>query len=176
MAPWSAAPRTSSARSAQARASPEIPRRSWTSVAEKPVPLYVPYVGSGEAAAVARVLASRWLTQGPEVAAFEKEFAAYVGAPEACAGSNCTTPLFAALHVAGVRPGDEVITVSYSFVATANSIRHLGAVPVFVDIDPETFNMDPSKIEAAITPKTRAILCVDQIGMPCDLKAITEIG
>ena len=76
----------------------------------------------------------------------------------------------------GVRAGDEVITVSHSFIATANSIRYCGAVPVFVDIEPSTFNMDPALIEAAISPRTRAILCVHQMGMPCDLAAILEVA
>src|SRR5205814_1077511 len=81
-----------------------------------------------------------------------------------------------ALHVAGVRPGDEVVTVSSSFIATANVIRQCGAVPVFVDIDPATFNLDPDGLAAAITPRTRAILCVHQIGLPCDLARILPIA
>ena len=91
------------------------------------------------------------MTQGPEVAAFEREFAAFVGAPHACAVSNCTTALHLALRAVGVGAGDEVITVSHSFIATANAIRYCGAVPVFVDIQPDTFNIDPALIEAAIT-------------------------
>jgi dTDP-4-amino-4,6-dideoxygalactose transaminase len=129
-----------------------------------------------EAEAVKRVILSGWVTQGPEVAAFEEEFAAFVGAAHACAVSSCTTALHLALLVVGVRPGDEVITVSHSFIATANSIRYCGATPVFVDIQPGTFNMDPALIEDAITERTRAILCVHQMGMPCDLKAILEIA
>jgi dTDP-4-amino-4,6-dideoxygalactose transaminase len=115
---------------------------------------------------------SAWVSQGPQVAAFESEFAAAVGAPFACAVSNCTVALHLALLAAGVRPGDEVITVSHSFIATANSIRYCGAIPVFVDIDPHTFNVDPDAVSAAITPKTRAVLAVHQMGMPCDLKAL----
>jgi len=129
-----------------------------------------------EAEAAKRVILSGWVTQGPEVAAFEEEFAAFVGAAHACAVSSCTTALHLALLVVGVRPGDEVITVSHSFIATANSIRYCGATPVFVDIQPETFNMDPALIEDVITERTRAILCVHQMGMPCDLKAILEIA
>ena len=102
--------------------------------------------------------------------------AAYVGSPHACAVSSGTTALHLALLAVGVRPGDEVITVSHSYIATANSIRYCGATPVFVDIDPATFNIDPQKIEPAISDRTRAILCVHQMGMPCDLKAIVEIG
>jgi dTDP-4-amino-4,6-dideoxygalactose transaminase len=129
-----------------------------------------------EVEAARRPILAGWVTQGPEVAAFEREFAAYVGAKYACAVSSCTTALHLALLAVGVQPGDEVITVSHSFIATANSIRYCGARPVFVDIQPETFNMDPALIEDAITERTRAILCVHQMGMPCDLKAILEIA
>src|SRR5262245_9569984 len=140
------------------------------------IPITAPLLDDREIAAVAAPLRSGWLTQGPEVAAFEREFAAYVGAPYACAVSNCTTALHLALLVLGVGPGDEVITVSHSFIATANAIRYCGATPVFVDIDPATFNIDAAAIERAITTRTRAILCVHQLGMPCDIRAIVAIG
>ena len=129
-----------------------------------------------EAEAARRVILSGWITQGPEVAAFEEEFAAAVGARYACAVANCTTALHLALLAAGVGPGDEVITVSHSFIATANSILYCGAVPVFVDVDPRHFNMDVQKIEAAIGSSTRAILCVHQMGMPCDLAGLATIA
>ena len=140
------------------------------------LPVARPLLGEQEARAVRRPLLSGWVTQGPEVAAFEREFAAYVGAPHACAVASCTVALHLALKAVGVGPGDEVITASHSFIATANSIRYCGAVPVFVDIQPATFNLDPALIERVITQRTRAILCVHQVGMPCDLEAILEIA
>ena len=140
------------------------------------VPMARPHLGQEEVSAAGRAILSGWVTQGPEVAAFEQEFAAYVGSPRACAVSSGTTALHLALLAVGVRPGDEVITVSHSYIATANSIRYCGATPVFVDIDPATFNIDPKKIEAAISERTRAVLCVHQMGMPCDLNAILDIA
>ena len=140
------------------------------------IPITAPLIGDQEIAAVAAPLRSGWLTQGPEVAAFEREFAEYVGAPHACAVSNCTTALHLALLALGVGPGDEVITVSHSFIATANAVRYCGATPVFVDIDPTTFNIAVAAIEPAITTRTRAILCVHQLGMPCDITAIVAIA
>ena len=140
------------------------------------IPIAKPFLDEREADAARRVILSGWITQGPEVAAFEREFADCVGAPHACAVSNCTTALHLALLAAGVGPGDEVITVSHSYIATANSIRYCQAIPVFVDISPDTFNIDPDLVEAAISPLTRAILCVHQMGMPCDLGRIARIA
>src|SRR5882724_9859309 len=139
------------------------------------IPITKPYLDEREADAARRVIFSGWITQGPEVAAFEREFAESVNASYACAVSSCTTALHLALLAAGVGTGHEVITVSHSFIATANSIRYCGATPVFVDVEPGTFNIDPDLIEAAISPLTRAILCVHQMGMPCDVNRIARI-
>src|SRR5512135_3331960 len=102
------------------------------------IPLTKPWTDEREVTAASRPILSGWVTQGPEVAAFEREFAECVGAQYACATSNCTTALHLALLAVGVRPGDEVITVSHSFIATANSIRYCGGIPVFVDIERQT--------------------------------------
>ncbi len=140
------------------------------------IPIIRSLMDEREVEAARRVILSGWTTQGPEVAAFEKEFAAFVGAPHACAVSSCTTALHLALLAIGVGAGDEVVTVSHSYIATANAIRYCGATPIFVDIEEGGFNIDASAIEAALTLRTRAILCVHQIGMPCDLEAIVAIA
>jgi perosamine synthetase len=140
------------------------------------IPIIKPWMDEREVKAVQRPILSGWVTQGPEVAAFEREFAVYVGAEYAAAVSNCTVALHLALLAVGVQPGNEVITVSHSYIASANSVRYCGAIPVFVDIETGTFNMNPALIEKLITERTRAILCVHQMGMPCDLRTITYIA
>jgi perosamine synthetase len=140
------------------------------------IPVARPSLGEEEAAAAREAILSGWVTQGPQVEAFEEEFTAFVGARHACAVSSCTTALHLALLAVGVRPGGEVVTVSHSFIATANAVRYCGARPVFVDIDPWTYNMDPALLEAAITPRTQAVMPVHQMGLPCEMEAILAVA
>jgi perosamine synthetase len=140
------------------------------------IPIAKPVLEEAEADAAREVVLSGWVTQGAQVAAFENEFGAYVNAPHACAVSSCTTALHLALLALGVGVGDEVITASHSFIATANSIRYCGATPIFVDIDPRTYNIDPQCVADAVTPRTRAILAIHQMGMPCDLPALLSVA
>jgi len=140
------------------------------------IPITRPSLGDEEVAAAAKVIRSGWLTQGEQVERFEAAVAAYVGARHAVAVSNCTSALHLALVAAGVGPGDEVICPSFSFIATANAIVHAGARPVFVDIEPRTYNIDPELVEAAITPRTKALMPVDQIGLAADIPAIRAIA
>jgi dTDP-4-amino-4,6-dideoxygalactose transaminase len=140
------------------------------------IPVARPTLGEEEAQAARRAILSGWVTQGPEVEAFEKEFAARVGASRAVAVSSGTAALHLVWLALEVGPGDEVITVSHSFIATANSVRFVGARPVFVDVAYGTGNIDPALIAPAITPRTRAILVVHQLGMPCDLGRILPLA
>jgi dTDP-4-amino-4,6-dideoxygalactose transaminase len=121
------------------------------------------------------VLAKTQFILGPNVAAFETEAAAYLGAQHAVAVASGTDALHLALAAAGIGAGDEVITSPFTFIATAEAIRYVGATPVFVDIDPQTFNIDPARIETAITPRTRAVLPVHLFGQPADMAAIGSI-
>src|SRR6478672_9639147 len=127
-------------------------------------------------AAVIALLESTQFVLGDEVAAFEREFAAYSGAAHGIAVNSGTSALHLALLAAGVGPGDEVITVPFTFVATVSAICYTGARPVFVDIDPVSFTMDVTQIEAAITPRTKAILPVHLYGQPADMDPILQIA
>src|SRR3984885_2378863 len=127
-------------------------------------------------AAVARVLESGQFVGGPEVTTLEQEFASYCGAQHGVAVNSGTSALHLALLAAGIQPGDEVITVPFTFYATVAAIGYVGATPVYVDIDKATFNIDPAKIEAAITSRTRAILLVHLYGQPADMDPILDIA
>lgn len=135
-----------------------------------------PLIGEEEKQAVLEVLSSGVLAQGPRVKAFETAFAEMCGVKHAIATTSGTTALHTALLAHGIGPGDEVITSPFTFIASANSILYVGAKPVFVDIDPSTFNINPALIEDAVTPKTRAIMPVHLFGLCCDMDAIMEIA
>ncbi|MGE5314219.1 MAG: DegT/DnrJ/EryC1/StrS family aminotransferase [Acidobacteriota bacterium] len=138
------------------------------------LPFALPDTGDEEIREVAQAIRSGWVTTGPKTKQFESEFAQRVGARHAVALNSCTAAMHLALEAAGVKKGDEVITSPYTFAATAEVIRYFDARPVFVDIDPLTFNMDPALIEAAMTPRTRAIIPVHIAGYPAELALIHE--
>lgn len=138
------------------------------------IPIAKPYLTTDEAQAAYDVILSGWVTQGPKVHEFEEKFAAYVDSPYAVAVSSCTTALHLSMIVAGIKPGDEVICPSMSFIATANAIVYTGAIPVFAEVN-RYFNIDPVHAENLITPKTKAILIVHQLGMPADIDAFKNI-
>ena len=135
-----------------------------------------PVIGEEEIEAVVDTLRSDWLTTGPKTRRFEQEFAKYVGASGALALNSCTAGLHTALAALGIGAGDEVITTPMTFAATANVIEHVGARPVFVDVEADTLNIDPAKIEQAITARTKAIIAVHYSGHPADLDAIEAVA
>ena len=143
--------------------------------AVRPVPLSRPYLDEREEELVLEVLRSGRLSLGPTIDRFEELFAARVGAPFAAAVSSGTAGLHLLAHLAGLRPGDEVITSPLSFVASANCFIYEGATPVFADVDPRTLNLDPAAVEDAITDATRAIVAVDMFGYPSDLDALRTL-
>ncbi len=140
------------------------------------IPVARPFIGAEEERAVVEVLRSGWITQGPRVARFEKEFSSYISCDHSVAVSSCTTALHLAMVACQIGPGDEVICPSLSFIATANSIAYVGATPIFCDIDPTTYNLDPLKLEELITPRTRAILVVHQIGLAAEMNSILDVA
>ena len=143
---------------------------------EKPIPFGSPSIGEAEIAEVVATLRSGWLTTGPRVARFEELFADYVGTRHAVAVASCTGALHISMLAAGVEPGDEVITSPTTFCATAHAIVHAGARPVFADVEPSTGNIDPDAIEAAIGPRTAAIVPVHLAGRPCRMDRIEAIA
>jgi perosamine synthetase len=145
-------------------------------VADEPIPLAKPVLGEAEERAVIEVLRSGQLSLGPKLVEFERLFAERLGVPHASAVSSGTAGLHLALRAAGVEAGDEVITSPFSFVASANAILYCGARPVFAEIDPVTLNLDPAAAEAAITPRTKAILPVHIFGYPAEMPAFERIA
>jgi dTDP-4-amino-4,6-dideoxygalactose transaminase len=135
-----------------------------------------PLIGEEEIAEVVDTLRSGWITTGPKTARFEQEFARYLGAPGALALNSCTAGLHTALQTIGIGEGDEVITSPLTFAATANVIEHVRARPVFVDVEPDTLQMDPACLESAVTSRTRAIIPVHFAGHPADLDAIGAVA
>jgi dTDP-4-amino-4,6-dideoxygalactose transaminase len=139
------------------------------------IPVMRPWLGEEEAAAAAEAVSSGWVAQGPRVVEFEVAFAAAIGAGYAVAVSSCTAALHLALVVAGIEPGDEVVVPSLSFIATANAVRYVGAVPKFADVDEATQNLTSATVEECLTGRTRAVILVDQAGVPADLDAMREL-
>lgn len=140
------------------------------------IPVIKPVLGEEEARAAAEAVRSGWVAQGPRVAEFERAFAGRMAAAHGVATSSCTTALHLALLLAGVEPGDDVVVPSLSFIATANVVRYCGATPVFADVDAATGNVTAKTVEAVRTPRTKALLAVDQAGIPCDLDELTALG
>jgi len=143
---------------------------------ERFLPFHQPFIGEEEIAEVTAALRSGWLTTGPRTKAFEKKFCQYIGSPHAVGVNSCTAALHLALEAAGVKEGDEVITTPITFAATANVIVHQKAIPVFVDVEPDTLNIKPGLIERKISARTRAIIPVHLAGHPCDMDEITALA
>jgi len=139
------------------------------------IPVMRPWLGNEEAEAAAEAVASGWVAQGPRVREFEDAFAAAIGTPHAVAVSSCTAALHLALIAAGIGPGDEVIVPSLSFIATANAVRYVGTQPVFADVDLATQNLSPQTVKPHLTGRTRAVILVDQAGVPADLDAMRAL-
>jgi dTDP-4-amino-4,6-dideoxygalactose transaminase len=142
----------------------------------KQIPFALPFIGEEEINAVVDTMRSGWLTMGKKTFEFEAAIAEYTGADYAIAVNSCTAALHLSLIAAGIKPGDEVITSPYTFAATGNVIVHTGAKPVFADIDPDTYNIDPLKVAYSITPHTKAIIPVHYGGQPCEMAALMEIA
>lgn len=135
-----------------------------------------PDLGPEEIAEVSDALLSGWITTGPRCRRFEEEFARFLGAGHAVAVNSCTAAMHLALEAVGLQPGDEVLLPTYTFTATAEVVAYLGARPVLVDVEPDTFNIDPSALEAALSPRTRVVMPVHVAGHPADLNAIYDVA
>jgi perosamine synthetase len=140
----------------------------------EPIQFARPYCFEEEAEAAAAVVRSGWVVGGPRLREFERRFAEYCGMAHGVGVSSWTTGAFLVLHAWGIGPGDEVIVPSLSFIASANVVAHCGATPVFADVDPRTWNIDPGEVARRVSPQTKAVIPVDQIGLPCDIDAIRE--
>src|SRR5476649_1966040 len=140
------------------------------------LPFSKPVIDEATIAAVGDVLRSGWITSGPKVQAFEAQLSEYFGGRPVRTYNSSTCTMEIALRIAGIGPGDEVITTPNSWVATANVIIEVGATPVFADIDPRTHNIDLNQVEAAITPRTKAIIPVHMCGLPCDMDKLYALA
>ena len=140
------------------------------------IPLTRPYFDSEELEEIQKVLDSGWVTQGPKVEEFEDKITEYLGIKHAIAVTNCTSALHLALISVGVKRGDEVLVADFTFPATGHAVLYCGAKPVFIDVDPKTYNIDPNLIEEKITEETKAIIPVHTFGQPADMDAVTEIA
>jgi len=145
-------------------------------VRESFLPFHQPSLGVEEEASLLETVRSGWITTGPRTKAFEHALAAYVGAAHAVAVNSCTAALHLALEAVGVGAGDEVITSPITFASTANVVVHRGAAPVFADVQPETINIDPAALDAAITPRTKAVIPVHLAGQPCDMRRVSDVS
>jgi dTDP-4-amino-4,6-dideoxygalactose transaminase len=140
------------------------------------LPFSPPLIGEEEIDEVVKTLRSDWITTGPKTKQFEADFTAYIGAPASAALNSCTAALHTALVAAGVGPGDEVITTPMTFAASVNVIEHVGATPVLADVEPDTLNIDPERVAAAVTPRTRAMIPVHFTGHPAEMDPLNEIA
>jgi len=141
----------------------------------KEIPIASPVIGEAEFQAIREVLESGWLTQGSRVAAFEEMFAKMHGVNHAIAVTSCTAGLHLSLHAMGIGPGDEVIVPAFTWVATANVVGHCGAKPIFVDVEPNSYNINPNAIEKSLTDRTRSIIPVHLFGLCADMDAIRDV-